>query len=79
MIDAEWSAITCSLMAGEAGSPKEVIELMKQAAEHRRLLLLLDRDLSKTIPPPPVPEPTKPMDAIEYGKLLDARRQAASS
>jgi hypothetical protein len=57
MIRAEWLALRTERDAAEAAEPRDRAELLRLAAEHRRQLLLLNRDLEKTIR---LPEPARP-------------------
>lgn len=74
MINAEWQALKLEAEAEAAGAPaKERYNALHLAAEFRRQLLLLDRDLTSTTRYKPAPAPSSPPSLTEI--IADAKRQ----
>lgn len=59
MIGAEWQALVCEHNAANADA-RTATEALRLAAEYRRQLMLLDRDLALTTRKPPSPAKPKP-------------------
>jgi len=64
LIAAEWMALKTERDAA-AVQGRDRIDLMRLAAEHRRQVLLLNRDIERTIRPPDA-EPARPPSLAEY-------------
>jgi len=75
LLRSQWSVIVAEHDAAQAPDARMRTDAMRVAADARKQVLLWDRALAAAAPPPAPPEP--PMDAVEYGRLLDARRRAA--
>jgi hypothetical protein len=70
LVTAEWNKLKCEHEA-RGVSGKAAYDLMKLAAEWSRQLLLLDRDLARTMPPP-APQPAAPSPSL--AEVLAERR-----
>jgi hypothetical protein len=74
MIGAEWQALVCEHNATNADA-RAAIEALRLAAEFRRQLLLLDRDLAQTTRKPPQQPPQQPKTLAQHLAAKEAARQ----
>jgi hypothetical protein len=74
MIDAEWNAYVCEIKAHEA-DPATAAKMLRLAAEWRRQLLLLDRDLDLTCRRSLEPSSERPKTLAEHLAAKDVARR----
>ena len=74
MIGAEWQALVCEHNAANA-DVRAATEALRLAAEFRRQLLLLDRDLAQTARKPPQPPLQQPKTLAQHLAAKEAARQ----
>jgi hypothetical protein len=65
MIEAEWSALVCERKAAESQG-KVATDAFRLAAEVRRQLMLLDRELASTMRYKPAPASSSPPSLAEH-------------
>jgi hypothetical protein len=86
MVQAEWSALVCDRRVAEAearvaeakgaraktNAAKDGLEAMRRAAEFRRMLILLDRDLNRATPRPAPTPAAPPKTLAEHLAAIEA-------